>query len=396
MSNGQVIPQRDVSDASVHLDAIRGLAALVVFLGHGRSLFLSSGVGAALVGAGGGPDNGISQELTRNAIGHEAVIIFFVLSGYLVGGSVLRALKRNRFSWSSYLFQRGTRLWVPLIPAVLLGWTLDYCGIHLLQNAHDIYSAPVEQATLPPGMGERMGLSTILGNIVLLPGDMVKMVGSNASLWSLAYEAWYYVFFPLLMIALFTAKALPLRLAAALGLIAAMLFCGQDIVLWFPVWLLGAVVAALPLGLPSGARRPVTAVLGLLLIAVLVLALKIPMLPLASDMAIGAAFSMFLWAVLHARGSTAPSWYRRPAMGLSKMSYTLYLAHLPVLVLICACLMPVWKPWPVTPHSLAMLSGVYAFAFLVCWLLYIAFERNTDAIRLWLLRSRASTARARA
>jgi peptidoglycan/LPS O-acetylase OafA/YrhL len=32
-----------------------------------------------------------------------AVMVFFALSGYLVGGSALRAMGKNRWSWGNYL-----------------------------------------------------------------------------------------------------------------------------------------------------------------------------------------------------------------------------------------------------------------------------------------------------
>ena len=68
------------------LDLVRGLSALLVMLGHLRSfLFLDFG---ELHGAG------VIAKLFYfcTGLGHQAVMVFFVLSGYFVGGSVLSGL----------------------------------------------------------------------------------------------------------------------------------------------------------------------------------------------------------------------------------------------------------------------------------------------------------------
>ena len=112
------------SRASVSLDGLRGSAALLVAIGHLRSAFF--------VNLG---------ELTSHkalwfgvyaltSLGHQAVIVFFVLSGYLVGGSVIRALRNEEWSWSRYFTHRLVRLWLVLLPALLLGLAWDQAGLH--------------------------------------------------------------------------------------------------------------------------------------------------------------------------------------------------------------------------------------------------------------------------
>jgi peptidoglycan/LPS O-acetylase OafA/YrhL len=75
-------------------------------------------------------------------IGHEAVMVFFVLSGFLVGGSVLKLMSRDLWSWNNYLIKRLTRLWIVLIPALLLGLALDLGGSHIFSGTASIYSSP--------------------------------------------------------------------------------------------------------------------------------------------------------------------------------------------------------------------------------------------------------------
>jgi peptidoglycan/LPS O-acetylase OafA/YrhL len=127
--NGVIVTssgQRALTWTEVHLDAIRGAAALIVTLGHARGLFFSSLT-----------EKTHFHELT---IGDEAVMVFFVLSGYLVGGSVLRDMRAGTWNWSSYLIKRLVRLWVVLVPAVLLGVLIDSIGFHYLSGNDSIYS----------------------------------------------------------------------------------------------------------------------------------------------------------------------------------------------------------------------------------------------------------------
>jgi len=112
---------------SVHLDALRGFAALSVLLNHWRdALFVDY------------PRLAHHNPLTAVAylvagLGHQWVIVFFVLSGYLVGGSVLRSVSAGRWSWRSYLLARLTRL--SLMSSSLMRFVKKECrpSVHLDQ-----------------------------------------------------------------------------------------------------------------------------------------------------------------------------------------------------------------------------------------------------------------------
>ena len=72
--------------SSDHLDLVRGVAALAVMLGHLRNLFFVDSYEIR-----GYPNLLIKIIYLATGFGHEAVMIFFVLSGFLVGGSVFAA-----------------------------------------------------------------------------------------------------------------------------------------------------------------------------------------------------------------------------------------------------------------------------------------------------------------
>ena len=139
------------SAASDHLDLMRGGAAILVMLGHLRNLFLVS------------PEEVVSHAgvLVKfvyliSGFSHFAVMIFFALSGFLVGGSVIRGRMEGKWSWSAYFATRLTRLWIVLIPALLLGAIWDHSGI-LAFGTSGIYGgqarADVGIAAVAPGIG---------------------------------------------------------------------------------------------------------------------------------------------------------------------------------------------------------------------------------------------------
>src|SRR5580692_6870518 len=103
---------------------VRGLAAIAVLVSHWRNFFLLDWQGL--------PHHTplLAVLYFVTGFGHEAVIIFFVLSGYLIGGHVVQACRRNRWSWKRYALDRLTRLGIVLVPALLLCLVLDSIGIH--------------------------------------------------------------------------------------------------------------------------------------------------------------------------------------------------------------------------------------------------------------------------
>lgn len=180
--------------ASVHLDALRGIAAVGVCLSHLRDFFFQDYPKLP-------HHNLLLAAYFISGLGHQWVIVFFVLSGYLVGGSVLRSFSLNRWSWRNYLLNRLTRLYVVLIPGLLFGGLLDVAGIHLF-GPGGIYSGQTGTHELTFAVLNRLSVPILVGNYAFLQGIYVPTFGSNGPQWSLANEFWYYRVFPLLACAL--------------------------------------------------------------------------------------------------------------------------------------------------------------------------------------------------
>jgi peptidoglycan/LPS O-acetylase OafA/YrhL len=319
-------------------------------------------------------------------LGHQWVIVFFVLSGYLVGGSVLRSFQAERWSWRKYLLIRLTRLYVVLLPALILGGAIDWAGMHLPGAGH-IYTEPSgEHALLRKGQ-PTLTLPVLAENVLFLQnttlpgwgGAPMVTFGSNGALWSLSNEFWYYIAFPLLVIALTGTKS-PLKRACC-GLAALVLgwLVGHLMVVLFLPWLMGVAIHAIPQSPFSQDWLRRLALASALAFMGLSLVIGGLTQSFWSDLLLGAAVSLLIWMIVRCAQAPLPSGYVWLAKRLAQSSYTLYLVHVPVLVFL--------KTYFNLPNGqygrekfwicAGLLIFVVAYSHAVYWL----FERNTDRIR---------------
>lgn len=380
---------------SVHLDALRGFAAFSVLLNHWRDAFFVDY-----------PKLGSHNPLVAAAylitgLGHQWVIVFFVLSGYLVGGSVMRSVSRGNWSWRAYLLARLTRLYIVLLPALLLGGAADWIGMHT-PGAEVVYSGQSGMHALSADVHRNLTLPILAANTfflqtIALPGmggQQVRTFGSNGPLWSLSNEFWYYMAFPLLALLLARARSNWMRLACGLGLAVWVWFVGAGIALMGIPWLMGVLIAYLP-PFPSKQRwlRGLAIVVALALLGGgLVLSRSFPTQTLLTDQLLGVIVTLLIWVTLHCATAPLPSVYVAVARRASRSSYTLYLVHLPLLILLKASLhiprsFPGWQACTVS-------LGLLLFVLLYAQLVYQFFEKNTDRVRNWIkpyIMSRSAT-----
>jgi len=361
--------------ASVLLDIVRGVAALLVCVEHWRYLFFIDY-----------PDLTSHRQLfflpyAMCTLGHQAVVIFFVLSGYLVGGHVLRALNTKRWSWSTYLTQRAVRLWIVLIPALLLGGLLDLIALRL-HLAPALYAGLVNNH-VTDNVAARLTWTALLGNMFFVQSILTPLFGSNGALWSLANEFWYYMLFPLGLLAIRGPYSIPKRFAMAIGFFAVSWFVGLGMVLTFSIWLLGVLLAVVPVRRTSAAMRW-TAVALYCPLFVLSSSRFTPFKSLNPDYLLGILTFGLLWILLGAQEPSEGRWYVSPARKLARFSYTLYLVHTPMLMFLTA-LLPGESRWTPTPRHLATGFGVLLFVITLAYLVAMATEFRTAAVRDWAM-----------
>lgn len=376
------------TSTSVHLDAIRGLAAILVLMMHTRAFFFV----------------GYKDALSHNFLvrcfyffdgfGHPAVMVFFVLSGFLISSSVFRALESNRWSWGWYAQNRLTRLYVVLLPALVLGAFWDLLGMRLF-GLHGVYGASATYFNAVPEAVNRTATPVIwLGNLFYLQTILVPPFGSNNPLWSLSFEFWYYVLFPLCLFAV--TKAQPLRMrglcAVAAILIAALI--GKGILLNFFIWLMGTFLCFLP-SLHRSLRRLLFPLAAVLLGAALLVERR-QMLHdgMQADFFMAAAFTFFLYVIMNSE-SRVPVLYERLARFFSGISYTLYLVHVPFLFFVTAWMIGQKTLWqPDARHfglGLIVVGMVFAYTYIV-WRLA---EAKTDKARKFITNRLSKTTEAK-
>jgi peptidoglycan/LPS O-acetylase OafA/YrhL len=311
------------------------------------------------------------------------------MSGYLVGGSVLRSVTAGRWSWRSYLLARLTRLYIVLLPALLLGGAIDWAGMHMA-NTDAVYSGQSGMHALIVNVHSSLTVPVLAANClflqtIALPGmgsRLVPTFGSNGPLWSLANEFWYYMAFPLLVLMVAKRQSRWTRVICGLGLLLWGWFVGAQIALLGIPWLLGVLISVLP---PFPARRRWTRGLAITTALALLgggLVLSKLWDSLSSDLVLGSIVALLIWVTLHCATASLPTAYVRVARRAARSSYTLYLVHLPLLIFIKAVLhLPRALPgWHVCLVSMGILVGILLYAQLV----YEIFEKNTDRVRNWI------------
>jgi peptidoglycan/LPS O-acetylase OafA/YrhL len=372
---GVHLRERVIPEYSVHLDAARGAAALLVFVSHLRLFFIQSlgdpRWGAAQADLSAKASQVATATQDKVGIAHEAVMVFFVLSGFLVGGSVVKLLKQGRFTWKRYLIHRMVRLWIVFIPALLLGLLLDTTGLHHLSGYGTIYDVGRSLGLWSPDLQERLRFSTFAGNVFFLQGIKVPPFGTNQPLWSLANEFWYYIAFPFAALSFLGSPTFWKRLTSVAAVIAVLVFVGDRVAIYFVIWLLGVLAALLPLRIPLNLQRAFAGVALVLFLTVNVVARLLGAGGFLADLSVAVAFFILLYGLLH---------LRRP----SKISYSLYVTHGPVLCMMSALLVGTYRRSPLNGHTILLLCEVvFAVAVVVCTIHYL-FEAQTDRVRHYL------------
>ena len=187
---------------SAYLDIVRFTAALTVFLGHAAG---RSWTGSFLWQTG--------------AYGDTCVVVFFVLSGYVIG----YVCDTKETDWKTYFVNRAARLWSVVIPALVLTFIIDYVGVRV---APELYLGQ-------PWYAGDMPVIRYIASLLMLQEfwSMSLVPGINAPFWSLSFEAVYYLVFGICFFARNRWKWIAIAVA--------LLLSGPVITLLLPIWLLG-------------------------------------------------------------------------------------------------------------------------------------------------------------
>lgn len=366
-----------VPAASVLLDVMRSTAAFLVLISHWRNLLFLDFKDLDHAGVV------LKSFYFLTGLGHQAVMIFFVLSGYLVAGSVERTMQRGKWSLSYYLNQRIVRLELVLIPALLLGYTCDWTGSHW-GRLHGLYDGTFHTAVLSGVPTANMSLGNWIGNVLFLQGILASPFGTNTPLWSLSYEFWYYLFFPAMLIVFITRRRRT-RIAGLAFLAASMFFVGKTIVFSYSIWLMGAAITQLPrlTWLHTAKAKLALFCMTLAPLGLILAAMRSHFgESFATDALVSVACTAMVYAATQCDFTFPARWVEQSAAWFAGWSYTQYLVHMPFLVMVTSFLLH-GRRWAPKPPYLLVAGGVLGITSAYSFLVAQCTERHTDAVRRW-------------
>jgi len=357
--------------------------ALLVFAEHWRNLLFKDFAEVAHPG----PVMKVFYLFT--GAGREAVMLFFVLSGCVIAHVIYGLHERGKWSWPNYFSARLTRLWIVLIPALVLTAFWDRIGMWIADGKQSIYAGDGFGNILNQSVAALSAPGVFLGNVFFLQRILVPTFGSNGPVWSISYEFVYYLAYPLLL-----GSLVALRGRVVLGLVSfavaagLLIFAGMSISSGFVIWLFGVAAYFLFKKAPWPTCWAIPGFLGgtaLLLGCIVGSRMGLHLGPVDWEVPIGIACALAVYAGLSAEPSERLTRILRPLQGLSAVSYSVYLLHTPLLVFIASLLFTSnadrWEP---DLAHLAMAVPIALVVFGYCLLVWFFTEHRTNALRKWL------------
>lgn len=290
------------------MEVCRGLAALYVVLHHSREM-LPAPIRPLLL------------------FGQEAVILFFLLSGFVIH---INYSTKSEFDRKDFLWKRFVRIYPIFIVVMIL-------------------SVGIDMAT---GGDAHTDLRSFVYNMVGLqdsqiqkPGIGYPTFGDNDPLWSLGYEVWFYLFYAITGAAKFNRNLLAVTLISVVSALVFSFFPDKAslTLLYLPIWWLGAALAEATL---SQSNAPFWKGMGSLLITLAAyVAASYPQIR-ASHGTIGlhpfieirhflAAIGFaIVWMAAQRFVNADKFRWLEPLSFLAPVSYGIYIVHVPLLRLV--------------------------------------------------------------
>lgn len=350
--------------ASAYLDALRAAGANLVIASHVLSLYF-----------------GIFD---RHKLGNLGVAVFFLLSGFLIMQSMLNWLKKPAPPrLPGFLADRVARIMTPYVPALVL---IVLANLAFIDTNHG-------------QGGTNTGVLAFLGNLLMLQDHAlfqavefagidlwwrIRPYNSAEPFWTVAIELWIYVSMGMFFFCVLNREKIDRLLGCALVVFAVPVFIwngaaggGKSLSL---IWLLGATAGYLfHLWRANGYANIRSIATALTLfggVALIGRAGKIGFVPFDFQTATLIAMIMFGLLALLMCVQRVPAVLRRSVNFLASYSYSLYLIHNTVLIIVLERI-HTESAW--TRVAIAVIA-----AHGCAYLLYLAFERHYRIVGRWL------------
>ncbi|HEY7450387.1 MAG TPA: acyltransferase [Vicinamibacterales bacterium] len=308
------------------LDCLRGLSALAIVLFHVR---VTLWIGARAVVSGpeyGWVDRAAAWMTLPFPVLGSTVMLFFVVSGFAI--HYPNAASDTRLALGGYALRRCLRIW----PAYLVAVVLTVVAEHVAAGVTGIAPSPPQKAQTTAAM---------LQNYI----SPVGQLSGNPSLWSLPVEVELYAAYPVLLwlwrqfglkwvIALVTVTSMSAAAALWLGHQWPM----HNFAKYWVIWFAGALLAdwVKTRTVPPWCRwYGVAAIAG----GAVVMGCRWAGVHVGFEHFVWGAiyFLLMLWAANHPTApARMPGWLRRATGFLGQISYSLYLVHYPIFLVLGA------------------------------------------------------------
>lgn len=175
---------------STFLDCARASAAMFVLFGHAAMMFLNGSV---------------LGEMNIQTFG---VLVFFLLSGFLISFSVFRKYDDKSYSFTAYFIDRFCRIYCAFLPALIFVWIVDFISLSL---PLELSPEEIKAAPWISDMQENFNLVTWLGNALMMQDfplfQVARLIGvpenkffidefgSASPFWTICIEWWIYMLF---------------------------------------------------------------------------------------------------------------------------------------------------------------------------------------------------------
>jgi peptidoglycan/LPS O-acetylase OafA/YrhL len=342
------------------LDGLRGVAALIVVFHHSLLALPAASNMVAI------PPVGSSlwwleyTPLKLLTAGNEAVLIFFVLSGFVLALPVLRS---RSYDWVAYYFRRTLRLYLPVVASIALAAVVIY--------AHPQRSGNGSSWVDGFSVGSPTWGLFLKSLDIFEPSNLV-----NNPLWTLRWEMIFSLALPLFVFgALLVRRHWVLVLLGAVVLVVLGTFRDVSFLLYLPVFFCGSVLAVnadrlLDWSNRIRGRRGVSVAWLVLLLGGLALLIAHWLLQpfllravVLDEGLLGLSFVgaviivavAFLWRPFESALMIAP------VRWLGRVSFSLYLVHVPIIIA-CANIFGRGN-WPLTVAVAVPVSLVVAELF---------------------------------
>ena len=325
-----------------------------------------------------------------SGFGHQAVMVFFVISGFLVGGGLWSELKKHRnIEVPGYFAKRIVRLWVVVFPTLFLVLIFDGLSI--------VYFGGLRNGLFDADIYDKLSVGSFMCNALFLQTTVCFEYGDDSALWSLYNEFWYYVIWPPLLISLATVWSTSARLLCVIFVVISLFvltyfqFSGSSLAPYMCIWLMGVLAAMLDKSLT---KSPVIA--GLTFLALLMIirlgvrrefAESHQYFRFIIDVLAASAFANLLLSLKCDKNLHGPIGNRIHPR-LAAFSFSLYCVHTPILTLYASVLITYcgigWQMKPDGPLTWLIIVGAIVSCIMGAFGFSRFTEANTARIRRWI------------